>query len=247
MSYQHGDTELAHALAGAMRRRGLEVWLDQEILVGTNIAARITDWISRADAVVVLVPPAMRASAYLGAETAAALAVQQERPRLRIIPAITSEPGDMPPLLAGRMHLDLRNGDVDSAAAQIAASLDFPTESASLERELASEITFTVSRLRGLEAQEFAYESARARVDSAHRASVALLAISLIALPLTLLALWAGGDQVGDGRAEAILSSLAGLVGVLGGAITALFARRSDHSQQDTSSRFSGEDREWTP
>jgi hypothetical protein len=247
LSYQHGDAALVRALASAVEGRGVEVSTDADIPAGRNIAGWISERIDEADAVVVVVPPTRRASAFLGAETAAALAAQHERPQLRVIPLVTHDPVELPPILAGRMFIDMRSGDVESAADGIVASLGrVGATPESLRRDLETQLAFTHAQLRALRAQRTVFELDQTQAGATQRASVALLTLALVGLPLSLLILFPGANHLAS-KTHLIVLATAALTSTVGGVARAwMLLRFQGKRSQRPEQRAMGEDPEWT-
>jgi hypothetical protein len=112
LSHSGEESSAAQAIAGDLRRAGLEVWLDTETLKpGDRWMEQIEAALGRADCFGVYIGPS-GIRRWVDREVRAALQRHLTDPSFRIIPILGpgAEPEALPPFLAQHSWLDLRNG-----------------------------------------------------------------------------------------------------------------------------------------
>lgn len=120
ISYAREDSALAHTVAEALKRHGVETWSDRDLTVGSRWKDEITNALDDAVAAVVLVTPASLASAWVLHEWSAAIGQSK-----RVIPALAGGAtfSDLPQPLLEQQGVDL-NADLDAGIELIASGLD---------------------------------------------------------------------------------------------------------------------------
>jgi hypothetical protein len=118
LSYNSRDKTAVHALAGALRTRGLRVWLDDEqVSPGVPLLPQLEAGLRASRSVAVLIGPGGLAHwQHEEIQAAFRLAAEDNRPIIPVL--LPGAPGLFSPLfgpLANRNELDLRSG-IDSAA-----------------------------------------------------------------------------------------------------------------------------------
>ena len=86
LSYAHSDERVAQSIAEGLKRVGLNVWYDRQILPGSDWADQVSRALRQADAMVVLVSPGAAASKQVHWEIDYALG--QTAFKNRLIPVI---------------------------------------------------------------------------------------------------------------------------------------------------------------
>lgn len=132
VSYARADKDIARKVATALRDAGLLVWIDAwELAVGDSIGPRIDQAIASSDVLLVLLSKSAVASKWVQKELSAALSGELRDRAITVVPALI-EDCDIPPLLADRLFLDLRE-DLPTAIQRLVEqigtvpTLDFST------------------------------------------------------------------------------------------------------------------------
>ncbi len=122
ISYSHDDSEWARSLAEALRKEGLDVWLDQwQVAVGESLPEALESGLRGSDAIVALISERNARRPNLFFELGFALGEGK-----RVIPVIS------PGLEAGKIPYDLRSrrylvrGDAGGVAHEVAMALKEP-------------------------------------------------------------------------------------------------------------------------
>jgi hypothetical protein len=132
VSHAQADRKVALQVANALRDVGLRVWVDTwELQVGDSITQRIDQNIASGDILLVLLSQSAVASKWVLKEFSAALSGELRDRAITVVPALI-EDCDIPPLLADRQFLDLRQ-DLPTAIQRLVEqigtvpTLDFPS------------------------------------------------------------------------------------------------------------------------
>ena len=123
ISYSHEDKGLATALAEALRKRGLRVWIDEgELKVGDSIIERIATAIAEIDFFLALVSAASRDSNWCRKELALAVTGELGREGVKVLP-VRVDGAPMPESLLDVYCLELNAKIVDEVADKITAAI----------------------------------------------------------------------------------------------------------------------------
>jgi hypothetical protein len=156
LSYASEDKAIATRLADALKNSGVTVWFkDWELAAGDSIVSRIEQAVASSDLIIVLLSPSSVASRWVQAELSAALSRELRDRAITVLPALIDD-CDIPPLLADRVYIDLRQdfaGGVKRLVAQLAVApnLEFSNLHAhafeSLVADLLVRLGFSVQRM----------------------------------------------------------------------------------------------------
>jgi hypothetical protein len=123
ISYSHADKELARALAEALRRRGLKVWIDEgELKLGDSLIERIATAIAEVEFFLTLVSESSRNSNWCRKELALAVTGELGREGVKVLP-VRVDGAEMPAALADVFDLDLTESNVEDVADEVAAAI----------------------------------------------------------------------------------------------------------------------------
>jgi hypothetical protein len=123
ISYSHADKELARALAEALRRRGLKVWIDEgELKLGDSLIERIATAIAEVEFFLTLVSESSRNSNWCRKELALAVTGELGREGVNVLP-VRVDGAEMPAALADVFYLDLTESNVEDVADEVAAAI----------------------------------------------------------------------------------------------------------------------------
>lgn len=92
ISYAHSDEALVRKIVAILKRAGLEVWDDSEILPGDNWAEQVAQALKESEAMVVLLTPEATRSRWVRREIEYALG--EKRYSKRLIPVLVGDPTD---------------------------------------------------------------------------------------------------------------------------------------------------------
>jgi hypothetical protein len=119
LSYSHLDQSFAGRLRDRLEERGCQVWIDRnELVLGEFIGTSISEAISRAEFVVILVSAHSVASDWCALEWSVAVDVEVERPSAVILP-VRLDDAPMPASLRGRVVADARSMTHEQLADEI--------------------------------------------------------------------------------------------------------------------------------
>jgi TIR domain len=123
VSYARQDSVLVDRLVADLRAAEVAVWYDRDLTAGDNWRHAISQRLTTAAAVIVVVTPNSLTSSYVAAEWALAVANQMRQNRL-VIPVLSggTRVADLPEPLQALQVLSL-DDDYDSAIARLAATL----------------------------------------------------------------------------------------------------------------------------
>jgi len=94
ISYAHEDKELAWKISDALKKYGLEVWDEREIMPGENWAAKVSHALQSSSALIVLITPKALESKWVPREIEYALGKTAFKNRL--VTVLVGPPGKMP-------------------------------------------------------------------------------------------------------------------------------------------------------
>lgn len=108
LSYAQEDKPVARRLAERLRAAGLRVWVDEwELAVGDSLLPQIEKALTSNDLLLVLLSPRSVESPWVQLEFSSLLIRELKDRAITLIPALI-EDCEIPPVLADRVHLDLR-------------------------------------------------------------------------------------------------------------------------------------------
>lgn len=108
LSYASEDKPTARYIADALKRSGVSTWFDEwELAGGDSIVQHVERAVTSSDIVLVLLSPASVKSTWIQAEWSAAFSRELNDRAIRIIPVLIAD-CEIPPLLASRVYLDIR-------------------------------------------------------------------------------------------------------------------------------------------
>lgn len=120
LSYAQSDRFRVEQIAAALRAKGTNFWFDAwELAPGDSIVERVERAVQASDVFLVFLSPASIKSHWVHAELGHALAREMSDRAITIIPVLI-ESCDIPPPLASRLYVDLR----DNWSAGVAKVLD---------------------------------------------------------------------------------------------------------------------------
>lgn len=110
ISYGSQDRDMAALLSDHLRRKGFSTWLDvAKINAGTSILTAISEELTKTDLILVLLSRDSVTSPWCRAEYEAGLTQEIETGAKRVVPVILDDVA-IPPLLASKKRIDLRQG-----------------------------------------------------------------------------------------------------------------------------------------
>jgi hypothetical protein len=123
ISYAHADKEMARALAEALRRRSLKVWIDEgELKVGDSLIERIATAIAEIDFFLALVSESSRDSNWCRKELALAVTGGLGREGVKVLPVRVAQT-QMPHSLLDVFHLELDETNIEEVAEKVADAI----------------------------------------------------------------------------------------------------------------------------
>lgn len=144
ISYSHADKELARALAEALRRRGLKVWIDEgELKVGDSLIERIATAIVEIDFFLALVSESSQSSNWCRKELALAVTGELGREGVKVLP-VRVDGAQMPTALADVFYLELTGSNLEEVAGKVAAAIPNHQDEKS-QRAAARKVTATAT------------------------------------------------------------------------------------------------------
>jgi CheY-like chemotaxis protein len=109
LSHSHHDKPFTRALAQALRKHGIKVWLDEaEINVGESLIDKLRMAIDTVDFVVVIISSASVQSAWVQHEVDIAMNSEIENRKIKVLPVLKDD-CDLPGFLKGKLYADFRN------------------------------------------------------------------------------------------------------------------------------------------
>jgi hypothetical protein len=122
ISYSHADKELARALAEALRRRSMKVWIDEgELKIGDSIIERIATAIADIDFFLALVSESSHNSNWCQKELALAVTGELGREGVKVLPVRVGGV-TMPAAIADVFYLELQESNVEDVADRIVSA-----------------------------------------------------------------------------------------------------------------------------
>lgn len=110
ISHSSKDKEFARGLAHALRKRNVDVWLDQErIHFGDSIPAKISEGLASSDVVLILVSSNFIKSSWCRAEYEPILSKEINDDRVYVIP-VRLDDSELPPMLSAKLYVDFTQG-----------------------------------------------------------------------------------------------------------------------------------------
>ena len=123
LSFSGTDAEIADRITGALRTRGWKVFTRRELAAGEDFAARERDALAASRFLVVLMSSAYFVNTALNAELKSGLAREKSESRVMVLPLRIDE-SPIPPVLAGKIWIDLSTWTVQQAFESRIAELD---------------------------------------------------------------------------------------------------------------------------
>jgi TIR domain-containing protein len=107
LSYSHADSDLAKHVAHTLRKSGLEVWDDSQVLPGDNWGEKLAQALEESSAMVILLTPNWVKSPYATHELSFALGNRNYEGR--VVPVLAAPPEKLPmdqiPWILGRFQM----------------------------------------------------------------------------------------------------------------------------------------------
>ena len=222
ISHSSEDKTSALTLADGLRDRGVDVWVDAQILPGENLAESISEAVNSADIFVALFSARSRRSNWFASELATAIASRDRDQRKRIIPVTLSLDADLPAFVRSYRALDGSTPDkLQNVAREISQLL--PHDDIKIPPNDFKELKEQIALVAATEAIETAkLEAALSRDDNQVRTNVlrstmaASFVVAFVVLVGTGIALSMSG-AVSTALFSALTSSLVGIFGALVG------------------------------
>lgn len=123
-SYSHADAIVVRAVASALEKHHVRVWIDQqELRVGDRLFDEIRSGLTNANAFVFFASKSAVESRWTSHEVEFAAARRiTESNAAPVIPVVLDDV-QLPPYLRDVLYIDLRDGNIEAAAARIAAAV----------------------------------------------------------------------------------------------------------------------------
>ncbi len=120
VSYSHSDEKLAQSLVDTLRKRGVDVWLDEDKMKsGDLLPFRVSKAISECDCFCVLCSHKSSKSRLVRIEISAAFDRWIREPKFRIIP-VAVDSDSIPTILLGMHYVEIKNKTAKDIATSIA-------------------------------------------------------------------------------------------------------------------------------
>ena len=238
LSYAHDDEEIAREVSAFLAARSFDVWTMDSLIPGTDFVSSISQAISEADVVAVIVSKKSARSPWVQNEYAAAVARVAQGESKTIIPVLVDD-AEIPFFLSSFMGIRYFGKDRNSGSLErLADAMERSTRPVSVETRLDSVAQYLADSSLVLEAERLAHEREKL-VRSARLARRVLLALEAVVLAGTvvfavILALSASDPP------QWLFWSLQAITLTVGGAVTTCsvwFLRRLRRTRGDEEDR----------
>jgi TIR domain-containing protein len=134
ISHSSQDKPLAQELASTLRNQEIDVWIDHEqIGLGDSIPSKISEGLSRCDAILLLISSHYLQSRWCRAEYEPLLAKEIESGRVFVI-AVRLDNSELPVLLHAKRYADFRSGITDTGIRELVESIGSGASYSGFER-----------------------------------------------------------------------------------------------------------------
>lgn len=122
ISHSSADKDFARKLTSALRKSGIEVWIDEaEIKGGSSLFDRISAGLIETDYLVVILSPNSVSSEWVNREINSALLEEIEKKQVRVIPVLYKS-CEIPVFLRPKLYLDFRDTENDTNSFEVGVS-----------------------------------------------------------------------------------------------------------------------------
>jgi CTP:molybdopterin cytidylyltransferase MocA len=125
LSYAHSDVDIADRIRHVLIDEGLAVWSPASVSFGASIVEEVSAALQESDYALMVIGPKSQDSAWVAAETAAAILARSEDPTKVVVPILSGKDTKPPMLLRDVLHLRLTSDQkaADSQIRELARSL----------------------------------------------------------------------------------------------------------------------------
>jgi hypothetical protein len=236
ISHNHKDKDIVRKLAEDLRRQGIEVWLDEELIApGEPWAEKLSRAVEQSDAVLVAMSRNTPESQWQTAEIAFAVAAQKRDVSKRIIPVLIDKDAEVPFFLKNLLYCDLSDSEAYSRnLSQLVQAIlrkpDEPLRADEVQR-------LQLESLRAQQVLLWEKEIALTRKKAAWTTSVLAALASMIGASLVLLTGLFGSVQISHRTIEYLIGAAAGILA----SITAAWLTRVLHKKASRSEGANGQ------
>jgi hypothetical protein len=150
VSHSSKDKEIARRLAEALQHHGVDIWIDHEqIQFGDSVVGKISEGLSSADVILVLVSKDFLQSSWSRAEYEPLLAREIEAGRTVVIP-VRLDDADLPIMLSSKRYVDLREGIEEDVVDELAMTITEGRSVTRIQRLLPAEETSYETSILGM-------------------------------------------------------------------------------------------------
>lgn len=122
LSHSSADKDFARKLASALKKSGIEVWIDEaEIKAGHSLFDRISEGLVQSDYLVAILSPNSVSSEWVNREIGSALIEEIDRKQVRIIPVLYKT-CEIPVFLRPKLYIDFRDTENDTNSFEVGLS-----------------------------------------------------------------------------------------------------------------------------
>jgi hypothetical protein len=227
VSHNHKDKEIVRKLADDLRRQGVEVWLDEELIApGEPWAEKLGYAVEQSDAVLVVMSRNTSDSQWQTSEIAFAVAAQKRDISKRIIPILIDKNAEVPFFLKHLLYCDLSDSEAYHRNLPQLIMTIFRKPDDSLKAEQMQRLQ--IESLRAQKVLLTEKQMAFSHRTAIWTTSILSVVLSMVAASLTIFTGLLGSIQLRSGPENFIIGAAVGFcASLLAGLVTWAFYKKA--------------------
>jgi hypothetical protein len=231
ISHNHRDKDIVRRMADDLRREGIKVWLNEDLIApGEPWAEKLSNAVEQSDAVLVVMSRNTSESQWQTSEIAFAVAAQKRDVSKKVIPILIDKEAEVPFFLKNLLYCDLSNPDAYSRNFPQLVQAILRKPEGSLDAEQMQRLQ--LESIRAQRALLWEKQLELTSLKKTRMTSVLIALGSMVAASLTLLTFLFGSIQLGQRTVVFLIGAAAGIsASIIVALITRVVHKKASRSE----------------